>query len=87
MMRLKSMKFMVAGLLALLSPLLFAAKLVLAELPPLPVPISEGVWRPLSTYEDGGLEERLAQVLKRSSLWQALISEEKMAVGVVDLWV
>jgi beta-lactamase class A len=85
MMQLKSMKFMVVGLLALLSPLLFAANLVLAVLPPLPVPISGDTWRPLPTHEDAGLEDRLAQLLKRSSLWQALISEEKMAVGVVDL--
>jgi|WetSurMetagenome_2_1015567.scaffolds.fasta_scaffold26515_3 beta-lactamase class A len=85
MMRLKSMKFVVVGLLALFSPLLFAANLVLAELPPLPVPISEGAWRPLSAHEDASLEDRLAQALKRNSLWQALISEEKMAVGVVDL--
>ena len=43
MMRLKSMKFMVAGLLALLSPLLFAAKLVRDTLPSvmvLPTPVS-----------------------------------------------
>ncbi len=57
------MKFMVAGLLVLFSPLLFAANLVLAELPPLPVAISEDGWRPLSAREDGGLENRLAQVL------------------------
>jgi beta-lactamase class A len=84
-MRRKIMKFIVLGLLALLSPLLFATNLVLAELPPLPVPISEGAWRPLSTHEDGSLEDRLAQALNRHSLWQALISKEKMAVGVVDL--
>ena len=83
-MRRRIMKFMVAGLLALLSPLLFAANLVLAELPPLPMSISEGAWHPLSAHEDGSLENRLAQALNQSSLWQALISEEKMAVGVVD---
>jgi hypothetical protein len=42
MMLLKSMKFMVAGLLALLSPLLFAANRVLAADPPIPVQIDEG---------------------------------------------
>jgi len=84
-MRRRIMKFVIAGLLALLSPLLFAVNLVLAELPPLPMPINEGAWHPLSTYEDISLEDRLARVLKWSSLWQALISEEKMAVGVVDL--
>ena len=83
-MRRRIMKFVIAGLLALLSPLLFAVNLVLAELPPLPMPINEGAWHPLSTYEDISLEDRLARVLKWSSLWQALISEEKMAVGVVD---
>jgi beta-lactamase class A len=79
------MKFMVAGLLALFSLLLFAANLVFAGLPPLPVAISGDTWRPLSTHEDGSLEDRLAQALKTNPLWQALISEEKMAVGVVDL--
>jgi beta-lactamase class A len=84
-MRQKTMKLMVVGLLALFSPLLFAANLVLAKLPPLPVAISEGVWRPFSEHEDGSLDNRLAQALKTNPLWQALISEEKMAVGVVDL--
>ena len=84
-MRRKVMTFVVAGILALFSPLLFAANLVLAELPPLPVAISEDVWRPLSAHEDSSLEDQLAQILKQSSFWQALISEEKMAVGVVDL--
>jgi beta-lactamase class A len=79
------MKLMVAGLLALFCPLFFAANLVLAELPQLPVTIGEDAWRPLSAYEDSSLDDRLARVLKWSSLWQALISEEKMAVGVVDL--
>ena len=79
------MKFMVMGLLALFFPLLFAANLVLAGLPPLPVAISGDTWRPLSAHEDASLEDRLAQALKQSSLWQTLISEEKMAVGVVDL--
>ncbi len=79
------MKFMVVGLLALFSPLLFAANLVLAGLSPLPVAIGGDTWRPLSAHEDASLEDRLAQALKRSSLWQTLISEEKMAVGVVDL--
>jgi len=74
-MRRRIMKFIVAGLLALLSPLLFAANLVLAELPQLPVTINEDAWRPLSAHEDGSLEDRLARVLKWSSLWQALISE------------
>lgn len=84
-MRSKTMKFLLAGPPALIYALLFAANLVLAGLSPLPVAISEDAWRPLSAHEDASLEDRLAQALKQSSLWQALISEEKMAVGVVDL--
>ena len=68
------MKVFVTSLLALLSPLLFAVNRALAEVPPLPVQITEGAWRPLSTHEDSSLEDRLAQALKRNALWQALIS-------------
>jgi hypothetical protein len=65
-MRWKTMNFMVAGLLALLallSPLLFAANLVLAGLPPLPVAISEGAWYPLSAYDrdDASFPHRRSQ--------------------------
>jgi hypothetical protein len=62
-MRRKIMKFMVAGLLALLSPPLFAANRVLAVLPPLPVPISEGAWYPLSAYDrnDASFRQRRSQ--------------------------
>jgi beta-lactamase class A len=84
-MRRKIVKFMVPGLIALFFQLLFAANLISVGLPPLPVTISEDAWRPLAAHEDNSLEDRLAQALKQSLLWQALISEEKMAVGVVDL--
>jgi beta-lactamase class A len=76
---------MVVGLLALFSPLLLAASLVLAGLPSLPVAIRGDTWRPLSAHEDASLDDRLAQALEQNSLWHTLIREEKMAVGVVDL--
>lgn len=84
MTRLTSMRFLVASLFALLSPLALTANQALAAVPALPLPISEEAWRPLSAYEDSSLEGRLAQALKRDPLWESLISEEKMAVGVVD---
>lgn len=73
-----------AGLLALLSPLLFTANSACAAVPPIPLQIDDGAWRPLSEQADGNLEDRLAQALSRHPLWQSLINEKKMAVGVVD---
>lgn len=81
------MKSPAPGLPALIFALLFGANLALAAHPQLPVVISDEVWRPLSACEDAGLEEQLANTLKRSPLWQRLIAEEKMAVGVVDMTV
>ncbi len=58
------MKFMVAGLLTLLLPLLFAANPVLAELLPLPIPISEGARYPLSAHgrDDPSFRQRCHQL-------------------------
>ncbi len=42
-------------------------------------------WRPLSQRADPKLQAGLEQTLKRHPLWQSLIAQKKMAVGLVDL--
>ena len=42
-------------------------------------------WRPLAQRQDQRLQARLAHALEQHPAWQALIREEKMAVGLVDL--
>lgn len=75
----------VALFLAISAPLSFAPLRALAAPPPLPVQSEDGKWGPLSAHEDSSLEGRLSGALQQEPLWQSLISEEKLAVGVVDL--
>ncbi len=52
---------------------------------PLTLPLRVADWRPLSQRQDQRLQARLDCVLEQHPAWQALIREEKMAVGLVDL--
>ncbi|MFA5111993.1 MAG: serine hydrolase [Desulfobaccales bacterium] len=53
---------------------------------PLRPPCASGPdWRPLSQRADPKLQAGLEQNLKRHALWQSLIAQKKMAVGLVDL--
>jgi beta-lactamase class A len=56
-----------------------------AATPPLPLQVSDTIWRPLDQCRDRGLQGKLAQALRKEPLWQTLISNQKMAVGLVDL--
>lgn len=51
----------------------------------LPISLSDTQFKPLRELVDAGLQSRLQQVLIQDSNWSRLISNKKMAVGVVDL--
>ena len=53
--------------------------------PGLPITLPQGQWQPLVQRQDPELQANLAKSLKQRSLWQCLIAEDKMAVGLVDL--
>ncbi len=56
-----------------------------ASLPPLPLKVPETSWRPLGERTDRGLQARIDQALRKDPIFQALLSQKKMAVGLVDL--
>jgi beta-lactamase class A len=74
-----------ALLLGLLAVIPMSLKSEGATSPTLPLSVSNTAWRPLGQRWDQGLQARLDQALQREKLWQALLSTEKMAVGLVDL--
>jgi beta-lactamase class A len=51
--------------------------------PPLSVPDRD--WRPLAQRWDRRFQASLGMALKQHPLWQSLIGQQKMAVGLVDL--
>jgi beta-lactamase class A len=51
----------------------------------LPLSVSDRDWRPLDQRWDRRLQARLGLALRQHALWQSLINEQKMAVGLVDL--
>jgi beta-lactamase class A len=53
--------------------------------PRLPFSLSPADWRPLEQCGDQSLQKRLDRALRQHPLWQSLIDEKKMAVGLVDL--
>jgi beta-lactamase class A len=58
---------------------------VSAAVPKLPLTVPDRDWRPLDQRWDRHLQAGLGLALKRHALWQTLINEQKMAVGLVDL--
>jgi beta-lactamase class A len=56
-----------------------------ARAPSLPFCSPDPEWRPLSQRWDKKLQARLEQALNRHASWQPLLSQGKMAVGLVDL--
>ena len=55
------------------------------EPPPIPLPVADGSWRPLCECGDAALQRKLEDAMQENALWQSLIEQEKMAVGVIDL--
>jgi len=51
----------------------------------LPLSVPGRDWRPLDQRWDRSLQAKLGQALKQHPLWQSLVTEQKMAVGLVDL--
>lgn len=51
----------------------------------LPLTVSPREWRPLDQCWSKSLQAGLDQAVKKQSLWQSLVDEGKMAVGLVDL--
>jgi beta-lactamase class A len=51
----------------------------------LPLTVADLDWRSLDQRWDRRLQARLDLALKKHALWQSLINEQKMAVGLVDL--
>ena len=56
-----------------------------ATSPPLPFMAPDTAWRPLDQRWEQGLQAKLDQALRKEQLWQTLIDQRKMAVGLVDL--
>jgi beta-lactamase class A len=53
--------------------------------PGLPMTVAPEQWQPLEQRQDPALQAYLAKSLQQRRSWQCLISEGKMAVGLVDL--
>lgn len=53
--------------------------------PGLPITLPPGQWQPLEHWQDPGLQARLQQALQLRSGWAALLAQQKLAVGLVDL--
>jgi beta-lactamase class A len=51
----------------------------------LPLSVPDQDWRPLDQRWDRRLQASLGLALKQHPLWQSLVSQQKMAVGLVDL--
>jgi beta-lactamase class A len=51
----------------------------------LPLSVPDRDWRPLDQRWDARFQASLGQALQQHPLWQSLISQQKMAVGLVDL--
>jgi beta-lactamase class A len=63
-----------------------AAKPAGAAAPPsLPLKVADRDWRELSQRRDPRLQARLELAVKQHPLWQSLVAEGKMGVGLVDL--
>ena len=56
-----------------------------AGTPSLPLGVSGPEWRPLSQWQDQGLQAGLELVLKQHAAWRPLLAQGKMSVGLVDL--
>jgi beta-lactamase class A len=81
----KNMKLFTVLLLAGLLVCLLGMNRVSAAVPKLPLSVPDRDWRPLDQRWNRHLQARLELALKQHSLWQSLINEQKMAVGLVDL--
>ncbi len=79
------MNLVTAILLAVLGILPLAAPPAGAAYERLPISVPDSDWRPLDQRWDRGLQARLDQALRQNPLWQSLVLEGKMAVGLVDL--
>ena len=79
------MMFFSSILMALLVVLPLAAPPARAASDRLPLSVPDSDWRPLDQRWDRGLQVRLETALRQNPLWQSLVIEGKMAVGLVDL--
>lgn len=78
--KLNLLPFAVAMLLAL--PALFSQT---SQDHPLPLDVSQRYIFPLRSLEDVDFQQRLADRLNKNPKWRSLISQKKLAVGLVDL--
>ena len=79
------LKLIAVLLLGALAVLTVSANSEGATSPPLPLRVPDTAWRPLDQRLDKGLQAKLDQALKQEPLWQTLLAQGKMAVGLVDL--
>ena len=79
------LKLVAAILLGALAVMMGSAAGAGAASPTLPLRVPDRAWRPLDQRGDVVLQAKLAQALKKEPLWQTLIANQKMAVGLVDL--
>jgi beta-lactamase class A len=79
------MRLLAILLLAVLLVVPLGMNRVSAAVSKLPLGVADRDWRPLEQRWDRRLQARLDLPLKQQTLWQSLISEQKMAVGLVDL--
>ena len=80
--RMKSLIWFILGWYFMLTgSYILEAKVV----PPLPITLEEGKWRPLYDRVDSHLQTDLEVAIQKKKLWRDLILKKKLAVGVVDL--
>jgi len=85
-MMLKScLKLIAAPLLVAFAVITVSADGAEAATPALPLPVPDTAWRPLDQRLNRELQTKLDRALKKEQLWQTLINQRKLAVGLVDL--
>ena len=80
----KQLRFWRKGFLILSLLVLYPLGQAMA-VPGLPMILPQDQWQPLEQRQDPGLQASLTRSLQQRRLWQCLIAEGKMAVGLVDL--
>jgi beta-lactamase class A len=79
------MKLFPASLFAAVLAILAGVTIACAAALTLPLKVPNRDWRPLLGWQDRSLEARLEAVVRQHPVWQSLVKEGRMAVGLVDL--
>ncbi len=79
------LKLIAAPLLVVFAVIAVSAGGAGSATPALPLRLPDTAWRPLDQRRDRELQAKLDRALKKEPLWQTLINQRKLAVGLVDL--